>query len=121
MYHYDLFDLHAKEPHFVRIAYPSLAQVRQEQLVKGVLYSLGVVNKIFVNGFLFVLFSVQNGSQFATRILLGFPLQRVLKHFVLRICRLLDDFLQCYRDIRLGIHVILYDHFSHLNVIHYPE
>lgn len=43
MGHYHFSDLYPEEPHFVCIAYPCLSKVRQEHLVKGVLYAFGVV------------------------------------------------------------------------------
>ena len=95
--------------------------MRQKHLVKGVLNTLGVVSQILIHWLFLVLFSIQYVGHFLTGLLLRLPGEGLFKHVVVCICGLLDDFLQRYRQVTLRVHVVLYDHFSHLNVVGDPE
>ena len=93
MNHYYLADLHTEEPHFVRIAYPSLTEMWQEHFVEGIFYSFRVVNQVFVHWLFFILLSVQYVRKRLTSVMLGLPLWGRLEHFVAHIRRLLNYFL----------------------------
>ena len=70
MGHNELSDLHTEIPHLISITNTSLAEMRQEQLVEGVFNAFGIVNQVFVDGLLFILFSIKDLRQLMTRLVL---------------------------------------------------